>query len=168
MQVPPVSYTPLTVEEYQAMQDADQLRILSTLKLVYGILILVGSFFVLLYFGFFGFMMSSMETTSRASNRGVAPPPDLAFHAFGSIFLMFALFAMVIMWVLGWLAIYSGKCIRERRNWTLVMVSACLNCIHMPLGTALGVYTIIVINKPSVKATFDVPQYRAMDAKSGR
>ncbi len=153
MEIPPVN-RPMTVEEYQASQEADQLRILAILKTIYGALIFVGSIFVVAYFAFMGVMFSSFATTTR-SGPGAATRPDAIPPAFGSIFLVVGIIVMIILWALGGIAVYSGKCIRERRNWTLVMVSACLNCLHMPLGTALGVYTIIVINKPSVRAQFD-------------
>ena len=34
-------------------------------------------------------------------------------------------------------------------------VIACLACMQMPLGTILGVFTIIVLARPSVKEMFD-------------
>jgi hypothetical protein len=36
----------------------------------------------------------------------------------------------------------------------LVLVAACLAIPNVPLGTALGVFAIIVLQRPSVKALF--------------
>jgi hypothetical protein len=36
----------------------------------------------------------------------------------------------------------------------LSFVAACLTCVNVPLGTALGVFTIIVLNRASVKAMY--------------
>lgn len=145
----------MSVEEYQAIQDGDNLRILAILKTIYGILIFVGSIFVILYFGFFVTMMTMASSSKPIPGAPNAATPDPFPGAIVPIFVAAGIVALLVVWAMGFLALYSGKCIRERRNWTLVMVSACINCLHMPLGTALGVCTIIVINKPSVKAAFD-------------
>jgi hypothetical protein len=36
----------------------------------------------------------------------------------------------------------------------LAFVTACLSCMNVPIGTALGVFAILVLNRPSVKALF--------------
>jgi hypothetical protein len=45
--------------------------------------------------------------------------------------------------------------LRKRRHRTLSFVMACLTCINIPLGTALGVFTLVVLSRPSVKALYD-------------
>jgi hypothetical protein len=35
---------------------------------------------------------------------------------------------------------------------------ACIICLSIPFGTVLGVFTIIVLNRPTVKARFDGQQ----------
>ena len=155
METPPIQHQ-MTLEEYKALQDADQLRILATLNLVYGILAFLCSGVFTIYI-FMGYQMAtnprffSSPSSSPTTNASM-PPPE-----FGMMFVIMGVLGMVFVWVLGGLALHAAKCIRERRNWTWVMVSACLDCLHMPIGTALGVFTIIVINRPSVRALFDAP-----------
>ena len=40
-----------------------------------------------------------------------------------------------------------------------------LNCLHMPLGTLLGVFTFIVLARPSVQALFEQRSGAAPDAQ---
>ena len=58
----------------------------------------------------------------------------------------------------GWLAaactVCAGICIAVRRWYTLCLAIAVLNCLCVPLGTVLGVMTIIVLVRPSVQALF--------------
>lgn len=51
----------------------------------------------------------------------------------------------------------AGRSLVQHRNWTFCMVMAGVSCIFMPLGTALGVFTMIVLNRPSVRALFGRP-----------
>jgi len=81
--------------------------------------------------------------------RGPVFPPEMAF--------MLAVMggAMVLAsWIIGVLIIYAGKCINQRKGYTFIFVMACVQCLHMPIGTALGVFTLIVMTRPSVKAVF--------------
>jgi hypothetical protein len=50
--------------------------------------------------------------------------------------------------------IWSGYCLRKRRLRVLSMLVAVVSCLFFPLGTALGVFTLIVLNRPAVKAVF--------------
>lgn len=52
------------------------------------------------------------------------------------------------------LTFFAARALSARRNWTFCMVVASLNTLHAPLGTALGVFTLIVLMRSSVKATF--------------
>lgn len=48
----------------------------------------------------------------------------------------------------------AGYRLRSFRSYTFCLVVAGVLCIFFPLGTALGVFTIIVLVRPSVKAKF--------------
>jgi SNF family Na+-dependent transporter len=70
--------------------------------------------------------------------------------AFGALFMLLAL-------TLGILIIYSGRCIKARRNWIFSLVIAGFMCLSVPLGTALGVFTFIVLLRDSVKRLYGLP-----------
>ena len=49
---------------------------------------------------------------------------------------------------------WSGYCLRKRRNRVLSMLVAVVSCLCFPLGTVLGILTLIVLNRPAVKAIY--------------
>jgi len=71
--------------------------------------------------------------------------------------------AFVILFGLGFSALiaYAGRCLARRRRYTLCMVSAGIACLFMPLGTILGVFTLVMLSKPEVKACFDATLARS-------
>ena len=50
----------------------------------------------------------------------------------------------------------SARFIRDRRHRTFSMAVAALNCIQVPLGTALGVATLVVLMRDSVRELYGV------------
>jgi hypothetical protein len=48
----------------------------------------------------------------------------------------------------------AGRAIRRRENYTFCVIVAALSCMLMPFGTVLGVLTIVVLMRPSVKEMF--------------
>jgi len=46
--------------------------------------------------------------------------------------------------------------LRQRRSWVFCIVVAALSCIGIPFGTALGVFTLLVLSRHSVKCMFDI------------
>ena len=47
-----------------------------------------------------------------------------------------------------------GHAIRKRRWWNFCYVVSILMCPSFPLGTALGIFSLIVLNKPEAKEMF--------------
>jgi hypothetical protein len=70
------------------------------------------------------------------------------FGLFGLIFFL----AMVTFAALKFLAAHR---IKARRSRTLCMIIAGLTCFGVPYGTALGVWTLIVLSRPSVARLFE-------------
>ena len=55
------------------------------------------------------------------------------------------------------LTVAAGRRLAKYRSHTYCLVVAALLCLFMPLGTALGVFTLIVLMRPSVKQLFSAP-----------
>jgi len=72
----------------------------------------------------------------------------------GGIFLGFGLVFLVLGMGLAICLFLTGRWIAARKRPTFCFVVACIECINMPLGTLLGVFTIMVLNRPSVRALF--------------
>lgn len=78
------------------------------------------------------------------------PPPAL-----GWIFVGVGSLIIVLGWTLAVLIIVAGRRLKARRSRTFCFVIAALCCTMMPFGTVLGVFTIIVLSRDSVKALFE-------------
>jgi len=62
-------------------------------------------------------------------------------------------------WTLASLVFAAGRCLARRRRRMFCMVIAGIMCVFSPFGTILGVFTIVVLVRPSVRALFaaDLP-----------
>jgi MFS family permease len=49
---------------------------------------------------------------------------------------------------------YAGRCLSQQRRYLLCMIVAGLACLFTPIGTILGVFTLVVLLRPQVKAAF--------------
>jgi hypothetical protein len=52
------------------------------------------------------------------------------------------------------LLFYVGRCIARRRRFVLCVLFSLFNATYVPLGTALSVWTLVVLLKPHVKRLF--------------
>ena len=83
-------------------------------------------------------------------------PEDDPFFpmAFGWFFVIIALLAIVCGMTLAICILLAGRKLQQRTGHTFCFVVACFMCMMFPFGTALGVFTLIVLNRPTVKALF--------------
>jgi hypothetical protein len=73
----------------------------------------------------------------------------------GLLFVVMGGMFVLLGWAFAACVAYAGRCLGQRRNYTFCMVMAGVACLFMPFGTILGVFTIIVLVRPSVKALFN-------------
>ena len=88
---------------------------------------------------------------SKQFGHGSQQPPVFIgwfFVAFASVFIFLG-------WTLAVLVLMAGRCIAHRKHYTFCLVMACVECLFMPFGTMLGVFTILVLNRASVKELFN-------------
>jgi len=57
-------------------------------------------------------------------------------------------------WTLAGFIVAAGRKLKRRMSRTFCLVVAGIECILMPFGTVLGVFTIVVLMKESVKGIF--------------
>ena len=50
--------------------------------------------------------------------------------------------------------ILAGRFIARRKRYWFIFIMACIECALFPFGTVLGVFTIIVLARESVKDVF--------------
>ncbi len=74
---------------------------------------------------------------------------------FGLLFATIGAVALLMGWVLAAFLFAAGRLLARRRRRIFCMVVAGISCIFMPVGTALGVFTLIVLSTDSVRKLFD-------------
>lgn len=136
-------------QDYQQMQDDEHLRLLSIFHYIFGGLCFLGTLFGLFYIGM-GTLFSGILKEAGTKGPGSPPVPE-----FGMIFAVIGTVVMVISATLGTGHILSARWIKQRRHRTFSMVVAGISCLSFPFGTAVGVFTLIVLARPSVARLFD-------------
>lgn len=125
---------------------SNNLDTFKTLYLIKGILTLLMSFIPLIYIFLGGFLSTMIEMEEIQD----PPPFDI-----GLIFMIIGVVALIFIVGTGVATILASNYIRDRKNYTFILVVAILNCFSGILGILLGVFTIIEINKPEVKELFE-------------
>lgn len=126
-----------------AAQDLEHLRMLSLFHYIVAAITGLFSLFPVIHL-IVGILMISGTLEHQDPTAAVA---GWFFVAFAGCFIACGLT------LAGYIA-YAGRCLRERRRHTLCLVVAALECMMMPFGTVLGVFTLIALTKPQVRALF--------------
>ena len=130
--------------------DRDHLRILSICHYVLsGLCFLFGTIPVIhLVVG----IVIVTEEFGPQQQRGNAPfPPELI----GWIFIVIAATVIALYWTLAAALVLAGNCLSQRKWRTFCLVTAGFACLFQPIGTVLGVFTFIVLLRPSVRDAFE-------------
>lgn len=127
-------------------QDEQHLNLLAIFHYVLGAMTILGASLILIY------VAMGMAMVSGAFGAGKDAPPrevGLLFIALGSAGVLFG-------WTLGILIAVAGRKLHRRTSRTFCVVIAVIEAVMlMPLGTALGVFTMIVLMRESVVKLFE-------------
>jgi hypothetical protein len=85
---------------------------------------------------------------------GHLAPEDDGSQVIGWLMAGCASFFMVIGLCFAALIALAGRSLALRRRYTFSLVIAAVLCLFVPFGTVLGVFTILVLVRPSVRALF--------------
>lgn len=142
-----------------ANQDEQHLQLLSIFHYVAaGIVALVACFPIIhLIIGLF-FLFAPPEMFAPPDEFATPQPSAPPTLLFGLMFTIIPAMMILMGWTLAVVILLGGRSIARRRNYTFCLVAAAICCMFMPLGTVLGVFTIIVLIRPSVKAMFEANQ----------
>lgn len=128
--------------------DSEHLRLLSIFHYVVSALAGLFSFFPLLYAGMGSFFIYAAHHDHAQAGRE-APPEVL-----GWIFVVFGCAFFLIGLAVALCILLSGRALARRNRYWFVFVVGCIECLFMPFGTILGVFTLIVLSRESVKPLF--------------
>ena len=120
----------------------EHLNLLSIFYYVFGGLSLLGALVFFIYIVVVYFIFNQIPELEELSNSEA----KLAFNIISVVFIIL----MLLMIIAGILFIVSGLNLRKKNNRTLSIVMAVVAMLSFPLGTALGIFTIIVLTRDSV------------------
>jgi hypothetical protein len=89
--------------------------------------------------------------TPHAFGHGNDQPPAFL----GWLFVILGSAIIFLGWAFAILVLIAGRCLSRRKHYTFCFVVACIECLSVPFGTVLGVFTLLVLNRASVKQLFD-------------
>ncbi|MGB9476612.1 MAG: hypothetical protein WCE87_16230 [Candidatus Udaeobacter sp.] len=129
-------------------QDREHLRMLAIFHYVVAGLAGLFSLFPLLY--------TTIGTIFIfAARHGTAKPgEDLPPEFLGWIFTVIGSVLFLIGLAMAICILIAGRSIALRKRYSFAFVMACIECLFIPFGTILGVFTIVVLSRESVKALF--------------
>jgi len=130
-------------------QDEEHLRLLSIFHYVCAGMVAFFACFPIIHLIMGLVMIFRPESFGPSQNQ----PP--AF--FGFFFVIFAVVFILFGWVFAGCLAYAGRCLAQRKHYVFCLVIAGIACMFMPFGTVLGVFSLIVLVRPSVKQLFDTP-----------
>lgn len=128
-------------------RDTEQLNLLAIFHYVVGGLAVLFSFFPLLYSVIGGFLIYAAQNPSTNSQE--PPPPFL-----GWLFIVLGAFLFLAGVTTAICILMAGRCLSRRKSYSFALVIACIECLFVPFGTVLGVFTIVALSRESVKTLF--------------
>ena len=87
---------------------------------------------------------------------GEMPQDDPMAKAVGAVFIVVAGLFILCGWAFAVCLVVAGRALARRRRYMFCLVMAGISCIFMPFGTVLGVFTIVVLTRESVRELFGV------------
>lgn len=127
-------------------QDEEHLRLLSIFHYVVGGLAGLCALIPIIHVVLGLFFVFAPE---KVQGNGQPPPAFVGwmFVILGAVFVVFGL-------ALAGCMVAAGRFLAQRKRYTFCLVMAGVECLFMPFGTVLGVLTLIVLNRESVKQLF--------------
>jgi hypothetical protein len=141
-----VVVTESTVDS-QVVIDTEHLKLLSIFHFVAAGFAFMGVAFATFNLVIFQVMFTNPEFWEK-SQQGPPPQQVMAiFHWFLWVFVAWFLVGAVGN-------LLSGLFLRRRRHRVFSMVVAGLNCVYVPFGTILGIFTFVVLSRESVRRSY--------------
>lgn len=145
-----MSYPPplFPYPDYFRTRDRDHLNLLSVFHFVIGGLGVLGIGFLTIHYAIMSRVFLSPEIWKNA--HGTMPPREL-FDTM--IWFYWAAGGAMVLFITA--NVICGFFLRKRQRWTFCIVIAGLDCLQIPFGTALGIFTILTLSRESVRQLFE-------------
>lgn len=149
----------MTVDTIQK-QDEDNLRSLAIgFRVVGGLCALCVNFAWLHVIVGFVTMIGGnipVKSTSQSGAQSTAMTGVLS-TTFGGVFVIVGLVAIIGGYVMGYFGFKAAKALETRKNWKLCFGTSIGFMLFQPLGLILGMFAMIVLHRPTVRGSFDLP-----------
>jgi hypothetical protein len=132
-------------------QDVEYLKLLKIFHyVVAGMMALWGSFPIIHLLVGMGLMFGNFDQSK---------PDQPPLKIVGLLFALVAAAFIAVGWTLAVCTFFAGRNLARQQNYMFCLIMAgIMAAVCMPFGTILGVCTIIVLMRPSVKEAFGVPR----------
>lgn len=127
-------------------QDQEHLRILTICNYVFAGLAA--------FFGCIPILHLTIGILALTGHLPVNKASDFPQMLFGLLFTIIGGFLVLSGWTLAICSVLAGRFLARRKHCVFCMIVAGVQCMWVPIGTALGVFTLIVLLRPQVKAMF--------------
>ncbi|HEX8693803.1 MAG TPA: hypothetical protein VF746_15380 [Longimicrobium sp.] len=129
-------------------RDLEHLRLLSIFHYVLAGITALFACFPLIHVAFGVGMLLSPDVFADG---------DPAAGFMGWMFLVMGGAFVLGGWAMAFATFKAGQYLKRRERHTFCMVVAALMCLNVPLGTVLGVFTLVTLTRDSVRALFPGP-----------
>jgi hypothetical protein len=137
----------------QVNQDVEHLRILSIFYYVFAgfwvIPFLYGIFYTVIGLVFGGIFMSIDAPVKPGE-----PKPEVVGGLIGGMFALIGLGISALSAAVAFVLYKTGRNLAGHNAYTFCVVIAVITCFMFPFGTALGVFSLVVLTRDSVKGLF--------------
>ena len=80
---------------------------------------------------------------------------DEEFKVIGGVMIGIAAIMILLAWTAATLMVIAGRSLQKRKRHLFCLVVAGLSCLFVPLGTVLGILTIVVLQRPAITDAFN-------------
>lgn len=137
----------MATDDRQRIRDEEHLKLLSIFHYVSGGLTAFSGLFPLIYV-----IMGALFLTLPVSH---SADDDLVLRSMGSIVMVFGVLFSSVFMIFAAMKLYAGYCLSRRKNRVYCLVVAGISLIGFPFSTILGIFTLIVLLRDSVRELFE-------------
>jgi hypothetical protein len=131
--------------------DEEHLRLLAIFHYVVAGLAALFSIFPLLYTTLGAiFIFAARHSAAAGPKPGEELPPEFL----GWIFAVVGLLLFLLGIATAICILIAGQCLSRRKHYTFALIMGCIECLFIPFGTILGVFTIIALSRESMRTLF--------------
>ncbi|GAA5122052.1 hypothetical protein JIN84_01525 [Luteolibacter yonseiensis] len=141
---------PLPHFAYLPQKDDEHLKLLAVFHFIVGGFSLVIIGFLVMHFMIMKQVFMNPSMWKGSGGPAHAPPAEVF-----QIFIWFYVVAGVLVVLSGVANVLSGLFLQRKKYRTFSLVVAGTNCLHFPFGTVLGIFTLLVLLRESVRQSYE-------------